>query len=326
MHVKKQLNSFLRSALVLVGIVSAQASHGQDSIFVSAYIENLDNQIVTLELSVQLTRGELTSKVVFNRSGWAYDSFALPTREVPGMVTGKFIDCDGKEQEAVVQRPTLVGRSNYQADLKMTYCEKEREPDSCNAFFAIRQAIRGENNPVTNQLVIYEKSFGSGLTYDWDFGDGNTSRRKTPTHTYLRNGPYNICLRIADTTGCFDTLCEPIGVDSNGLLNGKRDGFSITVINGDPPSSIDDVEQHQRLTIFPNPSSGLTYIQMESTVGQTVEIRLYQSNGCVVAARSEKLDAGVNQLELSTTGLNKGIYWVEIIGDGGRWSSNLIKK
>ena len=39
---------------------------------------------------------------------------------------------------------------------------------------------------------------GQTLTYDWNFGDGNTGSGATPTHTYTRAGNYIVSLTVAD--------------------------------------------------------------------------------------------------------------------------------
>jgi PKD repeat protein len=40
---------------------------------------------------------------------------------------------------------------------------------------------------------------GSNVTYSWDFGDGNTSTEKNPSHTYADPGIYNVTLTITDS-------------------------------------------------------------------------------------------------------------------------------
>ena len=45
-------------------------------------------------------------------------------------------------------------------------------------------------------------SSGSGLTYDWDFGDGTThGTGATPTHVYVDNKKYNVRLVVTDASG-----------------------------------------------------------------------------------------------------------------------------
>ena len=46
---------------------------------------------------------------------------------------------------------------------------------------------------------------GDTLTYHWDFGDGNTSNLKNPTHTYTKPGNYTVILLVEDSTGKNDT-------------------------------------------------------------------------------------------------------------------------
>jgi hypothetical protein len=49
---------------------------------------------------------------------------------------------------------------------------------------------------------------GDPLSYDWDFGDGNTaSNTPTPTHSYAEAGIYGVCLTVTDAAGGTDTAC-----------------------------------------------------------------------------------------------------------------------
>lgn len=41
---------------------------------------------------------------------------------------------------------------------------------------------------------------GSIVSYDWDFGDGNTGTGVNPTHIYQAPGDYNVSLRVTDNT------------------------------------------------------------------------------------------------------------------------------
>ncbi|HEX6432035.1 MAG TPA: PKD domain-containing protein, partial [Niastella sp.] len=42
----------------------------------------------------------------------------------------------------------------------------------------------------------------STLTYNWDFGDGNSSSAVSPTHTYTTRGIYTVKLTVASSEGC----------------------------------------------------------------------------------------------------------------------------
>ena len=48
---------------------------------------------------------------------------------------------------------------------------------------------------------------GDPLTYDWDFGDGNTGTGATPSHTYAAAGFYDVCLIVNDGYVDSDEAC-----------------------------------------------------------------------------------------------------------------------
>ncbi len=70
------------------------------------------------------------------------------------------------------------------------------------ADFLAVHPINCPNNPV----VFSNTSTGSGLSYLWDFGDGNTSGAFNPTHTYTTPGIYTVSLTVTDFQGCDSTL------------------------------------------------------------------------------------------------------------------------
>lgn len=53
---------------------------------------------------------------------------------------------------------------------------------------------------------------GSGLSYNWDFGDGNTSNLTTPEHTFTDTGSYTVVLTAISPIGCSDTAVAEIRV------------------------------------------------------------------------------------------------------------------
>ncbi|HKQ18761.1 MAG TPA: PKD domain-containing protein, partial [Candidatus Eisenbacteria bacterium] len=46
---------------------------------------------------------------------------------------------------------------------------------------------------------------GSSLTYQWDFGDGETGTGAQPVHTYASNAVYVVSLRVTNSQGIIDT-------------------------------------------------------------------------------------------------------------------------
>ena len=69
----------------------------------------------------------------------------------------------------------------------------------------------------TPKVKFYDNSFiiGSGATYLWDFGDGNTSTAKDTEHTYASAGSYEVCVTISVEPNCEDVICKFINTGEN---------------------------------------------------------------------------------------------------------------
>ncbi|MEO0779402.1 MAG: PKD domain-containing protein [Bacteroidota bacterium] len=50
---------------------------------------------------------------------------------------------------------------------------------------------------------------GMGATYNWDFGDGNTSSQENPSHTYAASGTYTVTLTVTNGT-CEDIITQDV--------------------------------------------------------------------------------------------------------------------
>ncbi len=55
-------------------------------------------------------------------------------------------------------------------------------------------------------------SSGSISTYNWNFGDGNTSTNQNPNNIYANAGTYNVRLLVTSNNGCIDSIVKPITV------------------------------------------------------------------------------------------------------------------
>ena len=77
-----------------------------------------------------------------------------------------------------------------QAKLDVNFtAEKRRVKEGQKVQFTIRQVAGG--------FAPY--------SYEWDFGDGNTSTDEAPAHAYKTTGSYTVSLRVTDDSGNTDT-------------------------------------------------------------------------------------------------------------------------
>ena len=49
-------------------------------------------------------------------------------------------------------------------------------------------------------VAFTDLSTNTPSAWDWEFGDGATSTEQNPTHTYLIDGDYNVCLTAVSYT------------------------------------------------------------------------------------------------------------------------------
>ncbi|MEM8894274.1 MAG: PKD domain-containing protein, partial [Bacteroidota bacterium] len=72
---------------------------------------------------------------------------------------------------------------------------------------------------VEDLVVTFSNSSVGGATYNWDFGDGNTSDELSPTHTYGEGGTFTVTLTATNSEGD-DTASEDLTVVAPRLTSG----------------------------------------------------------------------------------------------------------
>jgi hypothetical protein len=67
----------------------------------------------------------------------------------------------------------------------------------------------GKTTAGTDETILFTSEVIGGFapySYQWDFGDGNTSTDKSPSHTYKEAGTYYVSLKVTDDKGYTNTL------------------------------------------------------------------------------------------------------------------------
>lgn len=78
--------------------------------------------------------------------------------------------------------------------------------ESPNAHFTASSS-RSDCQPPLNVSFTNSSTGGNGsLTYNWTFGDGNSSTARNPSNNYTNSGSYTVRLIATDTSGCKDTI------------------------------------------------------------------------------------------------------------------------
>lgn len=205
-------------------------------------------------------------------------------------------------------------------------------------------------------------SVGSGLTWFWEFGDGDTSNVQNPAHTYAAAGTYAYTLTVTNATNCvasttgsvtvnaepvvafsFSDMCEESVVNfTNTSTPGSNtwdlgDGNSSTLANVSNiyanSGSYDVVltvtssegcvaSLTQTINIFDNPEFTLSVMDVACYNIPTGEIDVNMMIGTPPIAYS--IDGGIPQATELFTGLAAGIHTILVTDSNGCSTSETV--
>jgi len=184
---------------------------------------------------------------------------------------------------------TLVARSRCGNDIRtipVTINDVTLKPVA--NFTAAKDADPSRRVVFTN--TTDEKGFAT--TYFWDFGDGSTSTDKNPNHTYAAGGTYNVKLVAYGANGT-DSITKAVPV----ILTNVQEVAALI----------------SQLSVYPNPTNSIINISFELIKSDNVNVSLTDMTGKVVKTiDSEKLNSGLNQLNINADDLNMGVYFVNV--------------
>ncbi|MEM6965133.1 MAG: PKD domain-containing protein [Bacteroidota bacterium] len=134
---------------------------------------------------------------------------------------GQPIIVPGLEVVIAFQSDFMVNFSGFAMEFA---CKTNTEPPVANASFPSLSC--------TGNINFSDLSTGFANTWNWDFGDGNTSAEQNPTHTYAAAGVYSVELIACNANGC-DTFAvnDAINYDPNSFL--CTNGFVMPTFGSD---------------------------------------------------------------------------------------------
>ena len=143
--------------------------------------------------------------------------------------------------------------------------------------------------------VTFTNFSQNAVSYNWDFGDGNSSTDKDPTHTYAQTGEYKVVLTATDDTGKTANREETINItdpdEALAMLAGstsktwylQREGIALGIGPaendnawwsfggvtplGDRPCILDDAYTFHRDGTFEFDSGGTIFVDSEGNGG-----------------------------------------------------------
>ena len=148
---------------------------------------------------------------------------------------------------------------------------------------------------INGNEVAFTNSSLNASSYDWTFGDGQTSTEANPVHTYL-DGYFTATL-VASNDCYADTFY-----------------FDLNIFTG-----VKDITDDPSIMLAPNPSTGKFVLSWDDPV-TTVGIKVYALAGNAVFQN----DAVSNHGGLDLSALPAGIYVMHIVKDGERSMRRIV--
>jgi len=123
----------------------------------------------------------------------------------------------GNISSSTVSSPTVhySAPGNYAASLYVTNGQGCTSIiDSINVTIPASPCYAGWYNYLAGLTSVFNPlNDTTNVQYTWYFGDGQTSSNAATYHVYSNPGTYQVCL-YTSSTGCNDTMCQTIVVDS----------------------------------------------------------------------------------------------------------------
>ena len=151
-------------------------------------------------------------------------------------------------------------------------------------------------------IEITERNLSPTASFEWDFGDGQGSTERDPVHNFQSPGLYPVVVEINDQN------CGNISFEKElNIVSCRKNIF--------------DQSPFDYLNLFPNPSSGLVYLELDLNRREPVRIEVFDLYGKRV--KDKVLENGLSfqgALEFSEA----GIYFVHFYTFSGKKVMKLV--
>lgn len=172
---------------------------------------------------------------------------------------------------------TTTGTSCSTTTSKIVYPYTPCITDSANFYFH-------QNGLQTT--FMDNSTWSSQRTFNWNFGDGNTSTQENPVHIYATSGVYNVRLIVNWDTTCVDTTYRMVSITNSGDFRGfvHRDSttlpdtamYKVWLITFDSATNILAAVDSQ--TIVEYPGSGIAYYEFPGTLAGQYRVKAAMLN------------------------------------------------
>lgn len=159
----------------------------------------------------------------------------------------------------------------------------------------------------TYNVNVYSVTFdasgsaGTGNTYSWDFGGGNTTTGVNPTYTFSTGGSKTVTLTVTNPCGSSDTTFTIDGVSLEELAIGAS------------------------IALFPNPTEDIINFEIELENDDQVMVKVMSVNGQEIMVKSYDR-TGTIQDQFDLSALADGVYVIKVETSKGSVNQRVVKQ
>lgn len=267
----------------------------------------------TLAHTFKSTEGNIISRkfreitISVNRTGLCGGEVELRTAIVGATYQWIKDGIDISGANAISYKTTVAGKYK----LKITYPDtSEDTSNEIEIVAGVYPIASFTSNATGNQcsseeIIFTNTSTGSGLTYQWDFGDpksgtANTSTETNPKHVFVGEvgndtQTFNVKLKVTNSDGCSDE--KVLTVTTKKLPDAKLGGTGSTLYNGLP-----------YFKICANNASSFNFTNQSTTTNTSYHINWGDGSADFSATNftsiSHVYQIGLNTLTYTVTGVN----------------------
>ncbi|WP_372755367.1 PKD domain-containing protein [Labilibaculum sp.] len=189
--------------------------------------------------------------------------------------------------------PHTVSYSNAGLKSVKLVVSKDGVADSVYSSILVMDApIADFDYSLQTDSISFTNTSTNGLSYDWDFGDGEYSSLENPAHVYASRGSYWVELMVTN-------VCQ-------------SDSKTMQIIN-----SYEDM-----LSIYPNPSNAVFTVDLSRIVFSEINWYVYDTKGSRI--RSGLVSNYDNTINFNLKGLATGVYLLRLNIDGEQLQRKLL--
>ena len=205
---------------------------------------------------------------------------------------------------------SIVGSSVRVAPSTVTLYKVVLTSNGCPAYdslwvYANPASIAGFGYSSNGHTISFQDSSSNATTWNWSFGDGNTSVSQNPVYTYNSDGVDTVTLITTGFCNKPDTTVKVITVYALGINNVAID---------------------RTISVYPNPAENIAFVNF-NTAGAEAKLTVYNALGELINSYDLTTTLGTNyQQRLDLSNMAPGVYMIHVTNGSQIVSQHLVKQ